>query len=78
MDPYAVVEYRGQKFQTLPHKSAGMTPVWNQVFYFSINNLLQLFSFPINSLNDEIAISVMDHNLLKDGLVSKYYQMPFN
>lgn len=36
MDPYCLVEYNGNKYKTITHKSGGKLPHWNHVSYTKI------------------------------------------
>jgi len=35
MDPYCVIDYNGNKYKTVTHKSGGKFPKWNHVIIYT-------------------------------------------
>ena len=58
MDPYVVVEYRGEQWKTPIKESAGKTPVWNHTFHINIKYI-----------GDDLSLKCMDKDVMKDDTV---------
>jgi Ca2+-dependent lipid-binding protein len=60
MDPFVTIEYQGMEFKTKTIRNGGKRPQWNEIFE------IDLFS-----LSDDIKISIIDENVIKNDLVGE-------
>ena len=60
MDPFVVLEYKGNKYQSQTHKSGGKNPVWN----FEI-------AMYFDSLTDQVKLSVSEEDVTSEELVGE-------
>lgn len=58
MDPFAVCEYRQQKFKTKVKQNAGKTPVWNE-----------MFTIDVKYIGDDMYIKVFDEDVTENEAI---------
>ena len=61
MDPFAVIDYRNERFKTVTKQNAGKLPVWNQTF-----------KFDIKYIGDDMIFKVFDEDVTDNEAIGAF------
>jgi Ca2+-dependent lipid-binding protein len=61
MDPFAVIDYRNERFKTVVKQDAGKVPVWNQTF-----------KFDIKYIGDDMVFKVFDEDVTENEAIGAF------